>query len=314
MLTMAAISSAFRRPKILIIGCGDIGLRVVAQLQSGPYVNLGKTQAKPKIFALSSSPERFADLRRQGITPIGGDLDHPETLWRISRLASMVIHLAPPQNEGENDLRTRNLIQILSQGAGTVRRFVYVSTTGVYGNRNGDHVDEASIPLATSQRAKRRIDAEAVLRYWAAHQGVSLSILRVPGIYGPNRLPIERLQAKTPALINQEDAYSNHIHSDDLARLICAALYLGKPQRIINACDGSEQKMGDYFDEVATALNLSKPPRLSRDEVKSQVSPMLWSFMSESRRVRNQRLSELKRKLLYPTVADYLETLKASPQ
>jgi nucleoside-diphosphate-sugar epimerase len=285
----------------------------VTQLLSGPYTTTDKTQAKPKIFALSSSPERFADLRQQGITPIAGDLDRPGTLWRISRLASMVIHLAPPQNEGENDLRTRNLVQILSQGAGTVRRFVYVSTTGVYGNRNGDYVDEASTPLATSQRARRRMDAETVLRYWAAHQGISLSILRVPGIYGPNRLPIERLQAKTPVLNPQEDAYSNHIHADDLARLICAALYLGKPQRVINACDGSEQKMGDYFDEVAIALNLPKPPRLTLDEVKSQVSPMLWSFMSESRRVRNQRLTELRRKLLYPTVADYLKTLKANP-
>ena len=310
MLDMTSICSAFRRPRILIIGCGDIGQRVVTQLLSGPNAHLGKTYTKPKIFALSSSPERFAELRQQGITPIGGDLDHPETLWRIARLASNVIHLAPPQNEGEHDLRTRNLIQILSQGAGSVRRFVYVSTTGVYGNRHGDYVDETSPPLATSQRAKRRMDAESVLRHWAIHQGVNLSILRVPGIYGPNRLPIERLNAKTPALTSEEDAYSNHIHADDLARLILGALFIGKPQRIVNACDGSEQKMGDYFDAVAMALNLPKPQRLSREEVRTAVSPMLWSFMSESRRVRNARLPELKRKLLYPTVADYLKTLK----
>jgi nucleoside-diphosphate-sugar epimerase len=302
MLGMTCISSAFRRPRILIIGCGDIGQRVVA--------HLGKTHAKPKIFALSSSPERFAALRQQGITPIEGNLDHPETLWRIARLASNVIHLAPPQNEGENDLRTRNLIQILSQGAGSVRRFVYVSTTGVYGNRHGDYVDETSTPLATSARSKRRLDAESVLRHWAVHQGIGLSILRVPGIYGPQRLPVERLQANTPALNSKEDAYSNHIHADDLARLVLGALFIGKPQRIVNACDGSEQKMGDYFDEVATALNLPKPKRLSREEVRSAVSPMLWSFMSESRRVRNTRLPELKRPLLYPTVAHYLKTLK----
>lgn len=306
MLAMAYISSKFRRPRILIIGCGDIGQRVVAQLLQGS----SKAQAKPKIFALSSSPERFTELRSQGITPITGNLDHPETLWRIARLASSVIHLAPPQNEGKHDLRTRHLVQSLSQGGGSVSRFVYVSTTGVYGNRHGDYVDETSAPLANSPRAKRRIDAESVLRHWAAHRGVSLSILRVPGIYGPNRLPIERLQARTPALLAKEDAYTNHIHADDLARLICAALYVGKPQRIINACDGSEQKMGDYFDEVAHALGLPKPQRLPRDEVKSQVSPMLWSFMSESRRVRNRRLAELKRSLRYPSVSDYLKTLK----
>jgi nucleoside-diphosphate-sugar epimerase len=187
---------------------------------------------------------------------------------------------------------------------------VYVSTTGVYGNRHGDYVDETTTPLATSARSKRRLDAESVLRHWAVHQGISLSILRVPGIYGPQRLPIERLQANTPALNSKEDAYSNHIHADDLARLVLGALFIGKPQRIVNACDSSEQKMGDYFDEVATALNLPKPKRLSREEVRSAVSPMLWSFMSESRRVRNTRLPELKRPLLYPTVAHYLKTLK----
>ncbi len=299
-------TSLFRRPRILIIGCGDIGIRVVQQLQGN---TLAQSQGRPKIFALSSSPERFAELRAHGITPIEGNLDHPETLWRIAHLATTVIHLAPPQQHGEYDQRTRNLVQILSQQGRSVRRLIYISTTGVYGNRNGDFVDEISQLQPTSQRAKRRVDAEQTLRYWAASQGVALTILRVPGIYGPNRLPIERLQNHTPALQEPFDAYSNHIHADDLARLICAALFIGKPQRVINACDGSEQKMGDYFDEVAVALHLPKPPRLLPDEVRTQVGPMMWSFMAESRRVRNQRLRELKRPLKYPQVKDYLKTL-----
>ena len=153
------------------------------------------------------------------------------------------------------------------------------------------------------------MDAEQILRFWAASQGVALTILRVPGIYGPNRLPIERLKNQTPALQEPFDSYSNHIHADDLARLICAALFIGKPQRVINACDGSEQKIGDYFDEVASALGLPKQPRLPPDEVRAQVGPMRWSFISESRRVRNQRLGELKRPLKYPRVKDYLKTL-----
>ena len=203
----------------------------------------------------------------------------------------------------------RNLIQILSQRGRSVRRLVYISTTGVYGNRNGDYVDETSSLMPQSARAKRRVDAELVLRHWAVSQGVGLTILRVPGIYGPDRLPIERLENYIPAIEQQDDAYSNHIHADDLARLICAALVIGKTQRIINACDGSEQKMGDYFDEVANALSLPKPKRLPREEVRAQVSPMAWSFMSESRRVRNQRIGELKRKLRYPRVKDYLDSL-----
>lgn len=299
-------TSLFRRPRILIIGCGDIGIRVAQQLQGNA---LAQSQGRPKIFALSSSPGRFTELRKHGITPIEGNLDHPATLWRIAHLATTVIHLAPPAQDGEYDQRTRNLVQILSQQGRSVRRLVYISTTGVYGNRNGDFVDETSQLQPTSPRAKRRVDAEQTLRFWAASQGVALTILRVPGIYGPNRLPIERLKNQTPALQEPFDAYSNHIHADDLARLICAALFIGKPQRVINACDGSEQKMGDYFDEVASALGLPKPPRLPPDEVRSQVGPMMWSFMAESRRVRNQRLRELKRPLKFPQVKDYLKTL-----
>ncbi len=229
-------TSLFRRPRILIIGCGDIGIRVAQQLQGNA---LAQSQGRPKIFALSSSPGRFTELRKHGITPIEGNLDHPATLWRIAHLATTVIHLAPPAQDGEYDQRTRNLVQILSQQGRSVRRLVYISTTGVYGNRNGDFVDETSQLKPTSPRAKRRVDAEQILRFWAASQGVALTILRVPGIYGPIRLPIERLKNQTPALQEPFDAYSNHIHADDLARLICAALFIGKPQRVINACDGS---------------------------------------------------------------------------
>jgi nucleoside-diphosphate-sugar epimerase len=137
--------------------------------------------------------------------------------------------------------------------------------------------------------------------------------LRVPGIYAADRLPVERIQAGTPALISTEDAYSNHIQSDDLARLVCAAVYHGKPQRVINACDGGETKMGDYFDEVADAFGLERPPRLPAEQLEKIVSPMLWSFMRESRRVTNTRLKELKTPLRYPSVAEFLKTISKNP-
>jgi nucleoside-diphosphate-sugar epimerase len=130
---------------------------------------------------------------------------------------------------------------------------------------------------------------------------VAVTILRVPGIYATDRLPIERLESKTPALVAEEDAYSNHIQSDDLARLVCAAVYHGKPQRIINACDGGETKMGDYFDEVADAFGLQRPARLPGNELQKIVSPMLWSFMRESRRVTN------------PSVGHFLKTISKNP-
>ena len=252
-------------------------------------------------------------MREVGATPILGNLDKPETLWRLSGLAQTVIHLAPPQNQGNRDCRTRNLIRILSQGSNTVRRLIYISTTGVYGNHRGEKVSEATPVSPESERAKRRVDAERILRLWAPAHGVALTILRVPGIYASDRLPLERIQSQTPALLPEEDAYSNHIHSDDLARLVCAAVYHGKPQRIINTCDGGETKMGDYFDEVADAFGMDRPPRMPASELKNRVSPMLWSFMRESRRVTNTRLHELKTPLRYPSVAHFLKTISKNP-
>ena len=293
---------AFGKPSILIIGCGDIGLRVAKQLSRSH-----------RVFALTSQQSRFQELREVGATPILGNLDQPESLWRLAGLAQTVIHLAPPQNSGNRDCRTRNLVRILAQGSNAVRRLIYISTTGVYGDHRGAKVSEITPANPQSERAKRRVDAERVLRLWGPANGVAVTILRVPGIYAADRLPIERLESKTPALVAEEDAYSNHIQSDDLARLVCAAVYHGKPQRIINACDGGETKMGDYFDEVADAFGLQRPARLPGNELQKIVSPMLWSFMRESRRVTNTRLHELKTPLRYPSVGHFLKTISKNP-
>ena len=293
---------SFGKPSILIIGCGDIGLRVAKQLSRSH-----------RVFALTSQQSRFQELREVGATPILGNLDQPESLWRLAGLAQTVIHLAPPQNSGNRDCRTRNLIRILAQGSNAVRRLIYISTTGVYGDHRGAKVSEITPVNPQSERAKRRVDAERVLRLWGPVNGIAVTILRVPGIYAADRLPIERLESKTPALVAEEDAYSNHIQSDDLARLVCAAVYHGKPQRIINACDGGETKMGDYFDEVADAFGLQRPARLPGNELQKIVSPMLWSFMRESRRVTNTRLHELKTPLRYPSVGHFLKTISKNP-
>ncbi|MDP5008373.1 MAG: SDR family oxidoreductase [Glaciimonas sp.] len=278
----------FNKPRLLILGCGDVGMRLLPLLQQ-----------RFRVFAITSQVARCAELRAAGAIPIVADLDQPATLARLAQLAQIVVHLAPPQSHGQTDQRTRNLVAILPEDV----TLVYISTTGVYGDCDGALIDETHDVAPHNARAQRRVDAEHVLRAWARRRSARLAILRVPGIYAANRLPLERLQKGTPALRAEEDVYTNHIHADDLARIIFAAIFRSSPSRVYHAVDDSTLKMGEYFDVVATAFGLPLSPRLPRAELEKVVSPMLLSFMSESRRLCNQRIkAELGVRLRYPDV------------
>ena len=276
---------------LLIIGCGDIARRAIPLL-SGHF----------KLYALVRDPARAAALRSVGVTPIVGDLDQRRSLHRLAGLAQVVLHLAPPGARGEQDGRTRNLLATLAQGT-LPTRLVYISTSGVYGDCGGAWVSETRSLRAQTARARLRVSAERQIRTWAARNRVQAALLRVPGIYAAERLPLERLRAGLPAILAAEDGYSNHIHADDLARILVAALRHARPNRAYHAVDDDEMKMGDYFDAVADAHGLPRPPRLPRAGVRQQVSPMMWSFMNESRRLRNDRMKrELKVQLRYPAL------------
>jgi nucleoside-diphosphate-sugar epimerase len=281
--------SKLSRPRLLILGCGDVGMRLLPLLRS-----------RFRVFAVTSDPQRCAELRAAGAVPIVADLDRPASLKRLSGLARHVVHLAPPQSEGPLDRRTRSLCTVLPAGA----RMVYVSTSGVYGDCGGALIDETRPVAPHNARAQRRVDAERVLRAWAARTGSAVALLRVPGIYARERLPLKRLQQGTPALLAQDDVYTNHIHADDLANIIALALFRGLPGRIYHAVDDTHMKMADYFDTVADAFVLARPPRLARAELAAAVSPMLLSFMSESRRMSNARIKrELGVRLRHPDLA-----------
>lgn len=289
--------------RMLIIGCGDVGLRMLRAL-GGRW----------RTYALTHSAHRVALLRAAGVLPVSGDLDRPETLDRIAGLAHDVVHFAPPPGTGTRDLRTANLIRALAKGGSLPQRFVYISTSGVYGDCGGDMVDETRKARPSSDRAKRRLDAEQQLRAWGAETGVQVSILRVPGIYAAERLPLARLKAGTPALSREQDPYTNHIHADDLARIVIAALTRGKGGRAYNASDDSWMKMGDYFDLVAEHFDLPPPPRVSWDAARQELPEVMLSFMRESRRLTNRRLKqELRVRLRYPSVAQGVVAARALP-
>lgn len=282
---------------MLIVGCGDVGLRVARQLP--PRV---------RVMALTSSPARLPDLRAQGITPLQGNLDAAASLRRLAGLATRVVHLAPPPNDGaraRDDPRTRVLLRVLRL-RGLPQAVVYGSTSGVYGDCQGDEVSETRRVNPATPRAWRRVDAEDALRLFGRASGTPVHILRIPGIYAPDReggTPRGRLLKGTPVLTAQDDVYTSHIHAGDLARACIAALWRGKPQRVSNASDDTRLKMGDYFDLAADIYGLPRPPRLGRDLAQQQLPISLLSFMGESRRLDNLRLKkELRLKLRYPTV------------
>jgi nucleoside-diphosphate-sugar epimerase len=285
----------FGRPRLLIVGCGDIGLRILARLRD-----------RFRVVALTSNAARVPALRAAGAVPIVGDLDIARSLRRLHAFGERVLHLAPPPAHGEGDPRTRHLRAALGRGC---RRFVYISTTGVYGDRAGARLDETARVAPATARARRRLAAERIVRT----PPLAARVLRVPGIYARERLPLDRLRAGTPALAPADDVYTNHIHAEDLARIAIAALFRGRPGRVYHATDDSELKMGEYFDLVADRYGLPRPPRLPREQLRAAVAPALYSFMSESRRLSNARIKrELRVRLRYPTVQAALAALTES--
>jgi nucleoside-diphosphate-sugar epimerase len=288
---------------LLIVGFGDVARRAVPELL-----------AQYHVVALVRTADASGHAIRLGVTPVVGDLDRPETLASLAGIADFLLHLAPPDGSGDRDHRTRSLVDalpvraMLAHANGVLRRLervVYVSTSGVYGDCGGACVDETRPVNPQSDRARRRADAERVLLEWGEREAVCVSILRVPGIYAADRLPIARLEKGTPALRAEDDVFTNHVHADDLAYACVAALARGGAGRIYNVADDSEMKMGEYFDLVADRAALPRPPRIARADAVGQIPPTTLSFMSESRRLVTRRMKEeLGVVLRYPTVRE----------
>ena len=364
----------FRRQRLLIIGCGDIGQRVVRQLHHGWQV-----------VGVARSDETLQKIRTAGALAMRADDAH-----RLAPWATHVLHAAPPASrDGEvTDRLTRGWLQALARARGqrasttsrpgrthrlgarsaaallavpapaaqtrsqtqapSAPRLVYLSTTGVYGDRGGAFTRETDTLQPLTDRARRRVDAERQVRFGihrpdgsnagsrrAAHphadsarpdsahrDGAHVSgprhrrlqqpplpalVLRVPGIYAADRLPVERLRQQVPALVPADDVITNHIHADDLARTARTALLRGPRQRVINAVDDSQMTLGEYMDQVADRLGLPRPPRRPRAELARTLSEVRMSFMRESRRLDTRRLKrELRVRLQWPTVAAFL--------
>lgn len=279
---------------LFIAGCGYVGCRLIAGMP-----------AAADISVLSHSPDRTTALTSLGVRVNHGNLDRAQAPKLADCAGRCVYYFVPPPADGSSDPRLSRFLAALPEQT-PPDRIILISATGVYGDCHGDWVDEHRPPAPNSGRGRRRLDAEQTLLSWSAASGVAVAILRVAGIYGPDRLPRTRLEKGLPVLHEQESPWSNRIHIDDLVQA-CIAAQRSRPGGIYNIADGHPSTMTDYFNQVADHLGLPRPPTLSLEQARQELSAGMLSYLAESRRLDNTRLRrELGVELKYPTLAQGL--------
>jgi nucleoside-diphosphate-sugar epimerase len=280
---------------MFIVGCGYLGRRVAA----------AERACGGRVHALARSADSAQVLRALGIESVCGDLDDPQSLAGLDVAGQGVYYFAPPPAAGVHDSRMGAFLAAVRPRS--PRRIVYISTTGVYGDCQGEWVDETRAPNPGADRARRRLDAENQLRAFATRTACEVVILRVPGIYGPERLPLERLRKGLPLLREEEAPWSNRVHVDDLVAACLAAMDRGRAGAVYNVSDGHPSTMTDYFRRVAEALGLPRPPEVSRAEAGDRIDAGMLGYLAESKRIDNRRMrEELGVVPRYPTLAEGL--------
>jgi nucleoside-diphosphate-sugar epimerase len=286
---------------LLIIGCGDIGVRV-AQLEN---------QAGREVSGLVRSDAGAERLRSHGIAPVMGTLDDLTSLTNLPTAGKLVYYFAPPTGGGPFDSRMRNFCKAVGDGQ-LPGKVVYMSTSGVYGDCGGAWVTEETPLNPQTSRAQRRVDAETTLQEWGREHSVPIVILRVTGIYGPGRLPLARIQQGHPVLREEESPPTNRIHADDLAEVCVQAAEKAADGDIFNVSDGQPGTMTQYFNLVSDLLGLPRLPQVDMDEAKRVMNPMMLSYLTETRRMSNQKMiDQLGVILSYPNLEAGLKTVIA---
>ena len=278
--------------RVLIVGCGDIGRRLARRWQE---------EGVP-VCALARSSRSARRLEGLGIAPIPGDLDEPATFALLPTKGALAYYLAPPPEGGDSDPRVQAFLDRIPPGE-EPEKIVYMSTTAVYGDLRGGWATEETPPAPGTARGRRRLDAEDAFRAWGRERTVPVVILRVAGIYGPDRLPIDKVKGGAPVLAEHESPYSNRIHSEDLARICVAAGSRGRGGAVYNVSDGLPGTIAEYYCAVADLLGVPRPPAVTLAEARRVMSGAMLSYLSESKRVDNRKmLAELGVTLLYPTL------------
>ncbi len=266
---------------VFIVGCGDIGKRIAGLC--------GKKNVA--VRGLVRSVESTQHLQQVGIESVRVDLAQTDGLGSLPTTAATVFYLAPPPGEGESDPLIRRFLAAISTHA-LPEKLVLLSTTAVYGDCQGEWISETRPVNPQTARGRRRLDAEQAVQEWSRSTGVPIVILRVGGIYGSGRLPIERIEKGLPILHEAESPYTNRIHQDDLAQVCIAAAERGKSGEVYNVSDGQPGTMSRYFKDIAQAYQLPMPPEISLEEAQQVMGAGMLSYLKESRRLDNCKMVE----------------------
>ena len=285
---------------VIIVGCGDIGLRVAQRWQA----------QGARVSGLVASDASEKRLELQGVAGHQVDLDGSEYELPDSFTQALVYYFVPPRPRGTEDSRCQHLLTALDKQNLVPKRIVAISTTGVYGDCGGDRISEDQPTNPSVDRARRRFDMESRLRSWCEQNDVALVILRVGGIYGPNRLPLKRIKDGIPVLKESLAPKTNRIHQEDLADICVAAAKVDTRYRVYNVSDGTDSNMTEYFYKLADHFHLPRPPAVDWAEAEQTMSAGMLSYLRESRRVDNTRmLKELGIKLRYPSLQQGLKEI-----
>ncbi len=282
--------------KICVVGCGYIGERIAREYQ----------KSGADVTCMVRSPEHASRLNASGFSTVISSFDAQDTIPPLTLSNRVIFYLVPPPGGGVADSRARNFIARMSDTEKPAK-IVYMSATSVYSDNCAAVVTEDSTTCPDSAMGKRRLDAESAFRDYGAAYDVPIIILRVSGIYGPDRLPVMQISQGQPLLNEAESGPSNRIHADDLAAVCIAAAERGKHGDIFNVSDGKPSSMTAYFNACADVLKLPRQPQVTLAEARQVMSPLMFSYVSQSRIVDNHRmLSRLDIQLRYENLADGL--------
>jgi nucleoside-diphosphate-sugar epimerase len=282
--------------KVFIAGCGYIGERIARAYR----------ETGAEVTCCVRGDQHAAQLMQDGFTAVAAPFDSVETLPELNLADSILFYLVPPPGGGIRDSRAENFLARLS-GTGVPAQIIYLSATSVYGDSGGATVTEKSPAEPDSAMGKRRLNAEALFQAYGAAHDVPVVILRVSGIYGPGRLPLMQISQGQPLLREEESGPSNRIHADDLTTVCLAAAERCSTSAIFNVSDGQPSSMTTYFNACADALGFPRQPQVTLEEARQVMSPLMLSYVSQSRIIDNRRmLEELKVELRYENLSQGL--------